>query len=125
MLRRAGRWPERRALPRRGAALNRCLSRCLAGGGVWGQAEFCQPGLQEPQRAGDGVGPAGGGLQVHDALVEVFVVGVVAQCGLQGGECLAGAGRFEDLGDAGPGVERTAAGGLGVGFGPLVPGSVC
>jgi hypothetical protein len=45
---------------------------------VWGQAEFCQPGLQESQSAGDGVGPARGGLQVHDALVEIFVVGVVA-----------------------------------------------
>jgi hypothetical protein len=124
MLLRAGRWPERRALPRRGAALNRCLSRCLAGGGVWGQAEFCQPRLQEPHSAGDGVGPAGGGLQVHDALVEIFVVGVVAQCGLQGGECLAGAGRFKDLGDAGPGVQGPAAGGLTAPPGPN-PSAIC
>ena len=83
----------------------------LAGLGGGGEAEFGEPGFQQAQGAADRVGAAGGGLDPHDALVEVFVVGVVAERGVQRGESLVGFGGFEEFGDGGPGVQRAAAGG--------------
>jgi hypothetical protein len=55
--------------------------------------------------------------------VDELVVRVVAECGLQGCDGLLGVARRSDIGDPGPRVEG-AAGLLGVGLGPVVPGSV-
>src|SRR5215467_10046259 len=51
--------------------------------------EFIEQGATVPVRRAAGGGEAvGGGLELHDLLVEVLVVRVVAERGLQGGELL-------------------------------------
>ena len=121
--------PRRRGRLRAAAALRRHGHAEERGGGLAGlgagcDAEFGEPGFQQAQGAADRVGPARCGLQPHDPLVEVFVEGVVAERGFQRGQRLVGVGGLEEFGDAGPGVQRAAAGGLGVGLGPVVSGAV-
>ncbi len=96
------------------------------GSGLWAgsDAELAKPDLEKAEGAADGVGPSGGTLEPHDLLVDEFVVGVVAERGLQGREGLLGVTRRGDLGDPGPRVEGAVAGLLGVGLGPVVSGSV-
>jgi hypothetical protein len=76
----------------------------VPGLGAGRDAEVGQPGLQQAEGPADGLGVARCGLQPHDLLVQVLVVGVVAERGLQGSQGLAGVAGCKDAGDGGPGV---------------------
>ncbi len=74
-------WRSGRAQQRGGGLADLCAR---------GDGELAEPGFQQAQGAAHRVGPADRGLQAHDPLVEVLVVRVVAERGLQRGEAWPG-----------------------------------